>query len=71
MGFEKFCVNFNFDYEILSEFDPIKISKGHVFIIPNDRDLVRVIEQSKLNGLKIVRIKNKKDKLSVHYEMMD
>lgn len=53
IGFEKFCVNFNFDYEILSEFDPIKISKGHVFIIPNDRDLVQVIEQSKLNGLKI------------------
>jgi DNA-binding transcriptional regulator YhcF (GntR family) len=53
IGFEKFCVNFNFDYEILSEFDSIKISKGHVFIIPNDRDLVQVIEQSKLNGLKI------------------
>ncbi|MBQ0218761.1 alanine-tRNA synthetase second additional domain-containing protein, partial [Alcaligenes faecalis] len=26
---------------------------------------------SELNGLKIVRIKNKKDELSVHYEMMD
>ena len=53
MGFEKFCTDFNFEYEILSEFDQYKISKGQVFVIPNDRDLVQVIEQSKKNGLKI------------------
>lgn len=53
IGFEKFCIDFNFEYEILSELNQYKISKGQVFIIPNDRDLVEVIEQSKINGLKI------------------
>lgn len=53
IGFEKFCIDFNFDYEILSELNKYKISKGQVFIIPNDRDLVQVIEESKINGLKI------------------
>jgi DNA-binding transcriptional regulator YhcF (GntR family) len=55
IGFEKFCIDFNFEYEILSELNQYKISKGQVFIIPNDRDLVHVIEESKLNGLKIGR----------------
>ncbi len=55
IGFEKFCIDFNFEYEILSELNQYKISKGQVFIIPNDRDLVKVIEESKLNGLKIGR----------------
>jgi DNA-binding transcriptional regulator YhcF (GntR family) len=53
IGFEKFCTNHNFDYEIISEFNNYEIKKGQVFVIPNDRDLVKVIEQSKLNGLKI------------------
>ncbi|MCF8321754.1 MAG: GntR family transcriptional regulator [Flavobacterium sp.] len=53
IGFEKFCVNHNFEYEIIPEFNNYEIKKGQAFVIPNDRDLVQVIEQSKLNGLKI------------------
>ena len=53
IGFEKFCVDYNFDYEIISEFNKLKINSGEVFIIPNDRDLVQVIEQSEIDNLKI------------------
>ena len=53
IGFEKFCIDYNFDYEIISEFNKLKINSGEVFIIPNDRDLVQVIEQSEIDNLKI------------------
>lgn len=53
IGFEKFCIDHHFDYEIISEFNKLKINIGEVFIIPNDRDLVQVIEQSEIDNLKI------------------
>lgn len=53
IGFEKFCIDYNFEYEIISEFNKLKINNGEVFIIPNDRDLVQVIEQSEIDNLKI------------------
>jgi DNA-binding transcriptional regulator YhcF (GntR family) len=53
IGFEKFCIDYNFEYEIISEFNKLKINSGEVFIIPNDRDLVQVIEQSEIDNLKI------------------
>lgn len=53
IGFENFCKDNNFDYEIISEFEDKNIQKGEVYLIPNDRDLVRVIESSKLQNLKI------------------
>jgi DNA-binding transcriptional regulator YhcF (GntR family) len=53
IGFENFCKDNNFDYEIISEFEDNTIQKGEVYLIPNDRDLVGVIEKSKLQNLKI------------------
>jgi DNA-binding transcriptional regulator YhcF (GntR family) len=53
IGFEKFCIDNHFGYEIISEFNKLKINSGEVFIIPNDRDLVQVIEQSEIDNLKI------------------
>lgn len=53
MGFEKFCVDFTFDYEVITEFKNREIKKGEVYIIPTDRDLVQVIEKSKLQALKL------------------
>lgn len=53
IGFEQFCHNFNLEYEIIAEFQNRKISGGEVYIIPNDRDLVRVIEQSISQELKL------------------
>lgn len=53
MGFEKFCIDFAFDHEVITEFKNREIKKGEVYIIPTDRDLVQVIEKSKLQNLKL------------------
>ncbi len=53
-GFERFCVDFEFSNETIPNFNDRIIQKGEVYIIPNDRDLVNVIEQSKLQNFKIV-----------------
>jgi DNA-binding transcriptional regulator YhcF (GntR family) len=53
IGFENFCNDFEFNHEVISEFNTREINKGEVYIIPNDRDLVQVIEKSKMQKLKI------------------
>lgn len=53
IGFENFCNDFDFEYEIITEFTNREIKVGEVYVIPNDRDLVRVIEKSKLQNLKL------------------
>jgi DNA-binding GntR family transcriptional regulator len=53
VGFEDFCADYGFNFEIITEFKNRAIKKGEVYIIPNDRDLVRVIEKSKNLDLKI------------------
>ncbi|WP_338646567.1 GntR family transcriptional regulator [Flavobacterium sp. KS-LB2] len=53
IGFENFCKDFDFDYEIITEFKNREIQKGEVYIIPSDRDLVRVIEKAKLQKLQL------------------
>ena len=52
-GFEDFCNEFSFDYEIINEFTDNEITLGCVYIIPNDRDLVSVIEKAKQKNLKL------------------
>jgi DNA-binding transcriptional regulator YhcF (GntR family) len=53
IGFEKFCNEFRFNYEIIAEFTHEKIELGSVYIIPSDRDLVQVIEQAKRQQLEL------------------
>lgn len=53
IGFENFCQDFAFDYEVITEFKNREIKKGEVYIIPNDRDLVQVIEKAKVQNLKL------------------
>jgi DNA-binding transcriptional regulator YhcF (GntR family) len=53
IGFEDFCNDYKFKYEVITEFKKRDIKKGEVYIIPNDRDLVQVIEKSKLQNLKL------------------
>ncbi|EIA09762.1 GntR family transcriptional regulator [Flavobacterium frigoris] len=53
IGFENFCADHNFNYEIISDFKNRELKKGEVYIIPTDRDLVSVIEKSKLQNLKL------------------
>lgn len=52
-GFEKFCIDFSLEFEIISEFKNREIKTDEVYIIPSDRDLVSVIEKSKLQNLKL------------------
>jgi DNA-binding transcriptional regulator YhcF (GntR family) len=52
-GFLNFCSDFSVSHEVISGFEGRKIEHGEVYIIPNDRDLVRVIEQSKKQRLYI------------------
>jgi DNA-binding LacI/PurR family transcriptional regulator len=51
IGFENFCKDHQFDHEVITEFKNRTIQVGEVYIIPNDRDLVRVIEKSKKQQL--------------------
>lgn len=51
IGFKKFCRDFGFNHTVYAEFKDRKINKGEVYIIPDDRDLVKVIEKSKLQNL--------------------
>jgi DNA-binding transcriptional regulator YhcF (GntR family) len=52
-GFVDFCNEFAFEYEIINEFTDNEITIGGVYIIPNDRDLVRVIEKARQQNLKL------------------
>lgn len=53
IGFENFCTEYNFEYEILTEFKDREISIGDLYVIPNDRDLVLVIENAINHNLKL------------------
>jgi DNA-binding transcriptional regulator YhcF (GntR family) len=50
-GFVLFCSEFSFQHEIITNFENQEITKGTVFIIPNDTHLVQVIEQAKRQKL--------------------
>jgi len=52
-GFLKFCNEFSLTNEIITSFENRKINIGDIFIIPSDRHLVNVIEQSKIQKLVI------------------
>jgi DNA-binding transcriptional regulator YhcF (GntR family) len=53
IGFEKFCLDYCFQNEIITDFNTREIQKGEVYIIPDDRDLVKVVEKGKLQKLKL------------------
>lgn len=45
--------NFCLENEVITEFRDREVKVGEVYIIPNDRDLVRVIEKAKRQDLKL------------------
>jgi DNA-binding transcriptional regulator YhcF (GntR family) len=51
IGLKNFCVDFNYEYEIITIFKDQMIENGNLYIIPSDRDLVKVIEKAKLEKL--------------------
>lgn len=52
-GFIQFCEKYNFSYDVLPNFNNHEIEKETVYILPNDRDLVYVIEQAREKKLTI------------------
>ncbi len=52
-GFILFCTEYSFQHKISANFENIELTKGTVFIIPNDSHLVEVIEQAKRQKLVI------------------
>jgi len=50
-GFVKFCLENDCAHQVVSSFESDTIRNGSLFIIPNDRHLVNVIEQAKLQNL--------------------
>lgn len=54
-GFINFCRKHNLAQNVLSDFEDTETLKDHLYIIPNDRHLVQVIENAKKNKLKIGR----------------
>lgn len=53
LGFEAFCAEYHFESEIITEFTNREITLGDLYIIPNDRDLVAVIENARNQNLKL------------------
>ena len=53
LGFEAFCDEYHFESEIITEFTDREITLGDLYIIPNDRDLVRVIENARNQNLRL------------------
>jgi len=52
-GFTNFCEDNTFEFEVIPDFEGRTIAKGDVFVLPNDRHLVRVIEQANSQGLEM------------------
>jgi len=53
IGFEYFCKEYKYDYEIISDFSNQSIALGDLYIIPHDRDLLSVIENAMGRNLKL------------------
>ncbi|MBG6060763.1 hypothetical protein IWX83_000535 [Flavobacterium sp. CG_9.1] len=53
IGFQNFCKDYDFGCDIITKFKNREIKKGEVYIIPSDRDLVRVIEKAKIQKLQL------------------
>ena len=53
LGFEKFCREFNIPFEIIKSTENRKIHKGEAYFVVADRDLVKIINLAKKEGLNI------------------
>lgn len=52
-GFVQFCEKHDISYSVIAGVTDYEIQKGTVYIIPNDRDLVSVIEQAREKNLTV------------------
>ncbi|WP_298118257.1 GntR family transcriptional regulator [Flavobacterium sp.] len=53
IGFVKFCNDNHLNHEVINQFEERTLIRGDIYVIPDDRDLVKVIEKSKIQNLKL------------------
>lgn len=52
-GFERFCNDYEFKYDVVFSLKEQHVEKSTVYILPNDRDLVRLVKKCQANQLVI------------------
>ncbi|NJB82020.1 GntR family transcriptional regulator [Wenyingzhuangia aestuarii] len=50
-GYESFCKDFNIKYEVVDSIEDRVLEKGEVYVIPDDRNLIRIVKKVKEQGL--------------------
>ncbi|MDO6736478.1 GntR family transcriptional regulator [Wenyingzhuangia sp. 2_MG-2023] len=49
-GFELFCQENHLDFEVLDSVEDRELTKGEIYVIPDDRNLIRVVKKIKEQG---------------------
>ncbi len=52
-GFKKFCTDYAMTHQVVAHFEETLLQRGTVFVIPNDRHLVEVLEYAKTCHFKL------------------
>jgi len=52
-GFKEFCKRYQFKNEVIESFENRALSKGEVYLIPDDRNFIRIIKMIKETRLKL------------------
>lgn len=53
IGFELFCAEHNIDHEVIDNFTNRELSQGEIYIVLDDKNLIRIIKRIKEQGLSI------------------
>ncbi|HMR15771.1 MAG TPA: substrate-binding domain-containing protein, partial [Mariniflexile sp.] len=51
IGFEKFCISNVLEHVVIASLENLQLAKGDVFIIPDDKNLLRIIKKIKEKNL--------------------
>ena len=53
-GFQKFCKEYDIDYDVISTMDDIEVLNKEVYLVPDDKNLIRVIKKMKEKNFKMI-----------------
>lgn len=54
IGFQKICKEYHINYEIIPSMENREISNREVYLIPDDRNLIRIIKKMKENNFELI-----------------
>lgn len=54
-GFQKFCKDYDIDYGVVSTMDNKEVFNREIYLIPDDKNLIRVIKKMKEKNFKMVK----------------